>query len=187
MEKGYNIKGKCLSKLEDIQMHENTQGEIQALAFDEDTYDLDGIIRMADSEHAAFIFTFEDEDDDRYYMNRYDVLECTEGVDRMLRRIHHYLESDEANGLFVSFAVAYEGRLNILDGQSVPVDEMDLGELELGENVIYGMLIRKRDEAILFDEMVYIDGAGKSHSWAEAVIDGGELTHLMKRMIQQFS
>lgn len=167
--------------------NENTQGEIQALAFDEDSYDLDGIIRLADSDDAAFIFTFEDEDDDRHYMNRYDVLECNEGTDRMLRRIHHYLESDEANGLFISFAVAYEGRLNILDGQSVPVDEMDLGELELGENVIYGMLIRKRDEMLVFDEMVYMDGGNKSHSWAEAVIDGGELTYLMKHMIEQFS
>lgn len=167
--------------------NKNTNGEIEALAFDEDTYDLDGIIRVADNEDAALIFTFEDEDDKRHYMNRYDILQCNEGTERMLRRIHHYLESDEANGLFISFAVAYEGRLKILERASIPVDEMDLGELELGENVIYGMLIRQREGEYIFDEVIYIDGANKGHSWAEAVIDAGELTFLMKDMITQFS
>lgn len=170
-----------------LKMTDNTKGELEALAFDEDIYDLDGIIRLADSEDAALIFTFEDEDDDRHYMNRYDILECNEGTERMLRRIHHYLESDETNGVFISFAVAYEGRLNILNGQSMPVDEMDLGELELGENVIYGMLIRQCDGEYIFDEMVYIDGGNKSHSWAEKVMDAGQLTYMMKDMIMQFS
>ena len=169
-------------------MSDNTKGlgEFETLTFDED-YDLDGIIRLADSENAAMIFTFEDEDDERHYMNRYDILECAEGMERMLRRIHHYLESDEANGLFISFAVAYEGRLNILDGQSLNLDDVDLGELELGENVIYGMLIRQQDEAYTFNEVVYIDGGNKTHSWAEKVIDAGELTFLMKNMIEQFN
>ena len=169
-------------------MSDNTKGlgEFETLTFDED-YDLDGIIRLADSENAAMIFTFEDEDDERHYMNRYDILECAEGTERMLRRIHHYLESDEANGLFISFAVAYEGRLNILDGQSLNLDDVDLGELELGENVIYGMLIRQQDEAYTFNEVVYIDGGNKTHSWAEKVIDAGELTFLMKNMIEQFN
>ena len=181
-------------------MSDNTKGlgEFETLTFDED-YDLDGIIRLADSENAAMIFTFEDEDDERHYMNRYDILECAEGTERMLRRIHHYLESDEANGLFISFAVAYEGRLNILDGQSLNLDDVDLGELELSENnrarssrlrvenVIYGMLIRQQDEAYTFNEVVYIDGGNKTHSWAEKVIDAGELTFLMKNMIEQFN
>ena len=170
-------------------MNDNTKGldTIEGLGFDEDIYDLDGIIRLADSEDAAMIFTFEDEDDERHYMNRYDILECNEGTERMLRRIHRYLESDEMNGLFISFAVAYEGRLNILDGQSIVLDDIDLGELELGENVIYGMLIRQCDGEYIFDEMVYIDGGNKTHSWAEKVIDAGELTVRMRQMIDQFA
>ncbi len=50
---------------------EQMQGEIEALNFKEDTYDFDGMIRLADCEEAALIFTFEDEDDGKHYMNRY--------------------------------------------------------------------------------------------------------------------
>ena len=39
----------------------------------------------------------------------------------------------------------------------------------------------------IFDEMVYIDGGNKSHSWAEKVMDAGQLTYMMKDMIMQFS
>ena len=49
------------------------------------------------------------------------------------------------------------------------------------------MLIRQCDGEYIFDEMVYIDGGNKSHSWAEKVMDAGQLTYMMKDMIMQFS
>lgn len=163
------------------------QGEMEGLSFERDVYDLDGIIRVAECEEAALIFTFEDEDDGRHYMNRYEVLETHLSLEQKLRAIHRYLEVDESHGLFISFAVVYEGRLQLFNGRSVKGKEIDMGELELGNHMIYGMLIRYNEEAYVFDEVLYFDGENKNHSWAERVLDAGELSVMMKEMIMEFA
>lgn len=165
---------------------EQMQGEIEALNFKEDTYDFDGMIRLADCEEAALIFTFEDEDDGKHYMNRYELLAAHMSIEQKLNRIHHYLEEDETHGLFVSFAVVYEGQLQLFNGRSKKGKEVDMGELELGNHMIYGMLIRYIEGEYLFDEVLYFDGENKSHSWAERVLDAGELTFMMKETIMEF-
>ncbi len=163
------------------------QGEIEGLSFEKESYDLDGIIRVADCEEAALIFTFEDEDDGRHYMNRYKILEPHMPIEQKLKAIHHYLEEDEIHGLFISFAVVYEGRLQLFNGRSRKSKEIDMGELELGNHMIYGMIIRGSQEEYLFDEVLYFDGENKNHSWAEKVLDAGELTFMMKEMIMEFA
>lgn len=163
------------------------QGEIEGLSFERELYDLDGIIRVAECEEAALIFTFEDEDDGRYYMNRYETLEPHMPMDQKLRAIHRYLEEDEGHALFVSFAVVYEGKLQLFNGTTRKSHEIDMGELELGKHMIYGMLIRSNEEAYVFDEVLYFDGENKNHSWAERVLDAGELSEMMKEMIMEFA
>ena len=166
---------------------EQTKGEIERMNFAEADYDLDGLIRLADCEEAALIFTFEDEEEERHYMNRYECLELHMPIEQKIRGIHRYLEVDEAHGLFISFAVMYEGRLKVFNGRRDKVRELDMGELELGNHMIYGMLIRYQEGQYLFDEVVYFDGENKSHSWAEYIIDAGELTFLLKSLIMDFA
>ena len=166
---------------------EQMKGEIEALSFEEANYDLDGLIRLAECEEAALIFTFEDEEENKHYMNRYECLEIHMSIEQKLSAIHRYLEMDETHGLFVSFAVVYEGKLRCFNGRMSKAQEMDMGDLELGNRMIYGMLIRYKDEQYVFDEVVYFDGENKSHSWAERVLDAGELTFLLKEMIIEFA
>lgn len=166
---------------------EQIKGEIERLSFTEIDYDLDGLIRLAECEEAALIFTFEDEEEQKFYMNRHECLELHMPIEQKIRAIHRYLEVDEAHGLFISFAVRYEGKLRVLSEKREKAKELDLGELELGNHMIYGVLIRYQEGQYLFDEVVYFDGENKSHSWAEPILDAGELTPLLKSMIIDFA
>lgn len=160
---------------------------IRDLAFDKNTYDLDGLIRLADDEEAAFVFMYFDEDDHKYYRNRYDILECRDSITNILRRIENYLENDEENALFIPFAAVYEGRLTLLDGRKQQADTVDLGELELGTGDVYGMLIHQTEETYIFDEALYHDGGEMDHSWTHFISDAGQLTKVMKKLINQFA
>ena len=156
----------------------------QPVILSKDNYDFDGLIRIFDSQGAVFILTFEDIDESKHYMNRYQSLELYLSVDQKLSIINHYLKQDEEQGVFIPFAVNDKGNLKIL-GSGLRKD-IDSGELELGENMIYGMLIRESDENYVFDEMVYFDGDNKNHSWAEKVLDAGELTYILEKSILEF-
>ena len=149
-------------------------------------YDLDGLIKLMDSEGSVFILTFEDVDESRHYMNRYQKLELYLSIDEKLRSIHNYLDQDEEQGVFISFAFSDSGKLRIV-GLSPNNQDIDCGDLELGNNMIYGILIRLQDEKYIFDEMVYFDGENKNHSWAEKVLDAGEITYLLQDLIQEFN
>lgn len=152
--------------------------------FDESTYDLDGIVGFADREEAAFVFMYMD--DDKYYRNRYDILECDRGMDYMLGRIHYYLEQDDQNALFISFAAAYEGRLILFNGQGQVRNNIDLGDVELGSNMIYGMTVRLCDGEYVFKEVLYMDGGLNDQSTAEELLNAGELSVKLKAFIEQF-
>ena len=52
--------------------------------------------------------------------------------------------------------------------------------------MIYGMLIKQIETQYSFEEVLYFDGQEKSHSWAERVLDGGELTFKLKAFIEEF-
>ena len=161
--------------------------ENNELVFEETIYDIDGLIRFVDSEEAAMVFMYYDEEDERYYRNRYDVLECERGISTILKKTERYLEEDEANGLFIAYAASHEGKLSLLDGSIVKEEELNLGELELGLGLVYGVLIRKEEEAYLFSEVLYHDGGEVNTSWATVVEDAGVLTPALHKLIMQFA
>ena len=161
--------------------------ENNELVFEETVYDMDGLIRLVDSEEAAMVFMYYDVEDDKYYRNRYDVLECERGINNILARTERYLEQDETNGLFIAYAAAHEGRVSLLDGSIAKEEDLNLGELELGPGLVYGMLIRKQDEMYLFSEVLYHDGGEISGSWATVIEDAGVLTPVLHKLIMQFA
>lgn len=166
-------------------MIEERLNENNELVFEETEYDLDGLIRLVDSEEAAMVFTYYDEDDDRHYRNRYEVLECERGIATILAKTERYLE-DEENGLFIAYAAAHEGKLWLLDGSIAKEEDLNLGELELEANMVYGVIIHKVDETFVFTEVVYHDGGEVSSSWAVPVEDAGVLTPALRKLIMQF-
>jgi len=162
--------------------------EMQEWCFDENDYDLDGLIRFVDSEEAAIVQMYFDEDDERYYRNRYDILECDRGINYIVQKINHYLEQDDEQSLFIAFAATYEGKLTLLNGLSCKEEDVNLGELELGDQLVYGMLINKVEEGYRIKEVVYHDGGEKSQSWAEVIVDDtGILGKEMQKLILQFA
>lgn len=161
--------------------------ENNELVFEESIYDIDGLIRFVDIEEAAMVFMYYDEEDEKYYRNRYDVLECERGINSILKRTERYLEEDETNGLFIAYAASHEGRLSLLDGSIAKEEDLNLGELELGPGLVYGVLIRKEEEVYLFSEVLYHDGGEISASWATVVEDAGVLTPALHKMIMQFA
>ncbi len=157
------------------------------LVFEEATYDMDGLIRFVDSEEAAMVFMYYDEEDDKHYRNRYDILECERGINSILVRTERYLEEDETHGLFIAYAGTHGGRLSLLDGSIAKEEDLNLGELELGTNLVYGMLILKQEETYVFNEVLYHDGGETSVSWAMSVEDAGVLTPALHKLIMQFA
>ena len=161
--------------------------ENNELVFEEAIYDMDGLIRFIDSEQAAMVFMYYDEDDDKYYRNRHDILECERGINSVLLRTERYLEQDETNGLFIAYAASYEGRLSLVNGRIAKEEDLNLGELELGPNLVYGMLIRKQEETYFFSEVLYHDGGETNASWAIKIEDAGVLTPALHKLIMQFA
>lgn len=148
-------------------------------------YDLDGLIRYLDSEEAAMELMYYDEDDDRHYRNRYEPFECDRGINYILAKVSRYLEEEE-NSVFIAIAATFEGRLTLYDGRAIKEEDVNLGELELGKDLVYGMLIQKQEE-VKFTEVIYHDGGLTSSSWAMAIDDAGILTRELERLIYQFA
>ena len=161
------------------------RNENNEIVFDEE-YDLDGLIRLLDSEEAAMELMYYDEDEDRHYRNRYESFECERGINYILAKVERYLEEDTENSLFVAIAATYNGRLALYDGRMVKEEDVNLGELELGKDLVYGVLVRKVDENYIFTEVVYHDGGETTSSWASAIDDAGILTRELERLIIQF-
>lgn len=164
---------------------EITRNEENEMVFDED-YDLDGLIRLLDSEEAAMELMYFDEDDDRHYRNRYETLECERGIHYILDKTERYLEQDTENSLFFAFAATYNGRLQLFDGRAIKEEEVNLGELELGVNLVYGILASKVEEGYKFTEVVYHDGGNTASSWATPIEDAGILTREIEELIIRF-
>ena len=165
----------------------NRLNENNEVVFDEADYDLDGLIRLVDSEEAAMVFMYYDEDDDKYYRNRYDILEYERGIISILARINRYLEQDEMNGLFIAYAASHKGKVCLLDGNVIQEETLNLGELELGENLVYGILVRKEVENFIFSEVLYHDGGEINSSWANIIEDAGVLSSSLHQLVGQFA
>lgn len=165
-----------------MQDRRNDNNEI---IFDEE-YDLDGLIRLLDSEEAAMELMYYDEDEDRHYRNRYESFECDRGIGYILAKVERYLDEEPENSLFIAFAAVYDGKLALYDGRAVKEADVNLGELELGKDLVYGMLLRKIEEGYSFTEVVYHDGGETTTSWATSIDDAGILTRELERLIMQF-
>lgn len=161
------------------------RNENNEMVFQED-YDLDGLLRLLDSEEAAMVFMYYDEDDDKHYRNRYEILECERGIHYILEKTDYYLEREPENSLFLAFAATYNGCLTLFNGRAIREEEVNLGELELGEGLVYGVLVRKEEDNYIFTEVVYHDGGETTTSWATQVDDAGVLTREMEALIMQF-
>ena len=161
------------------------RNENNEMIFDEE-YDLDGLIRLLDSEEAAMELMYYDEDDQKHYRNRYDILECDRGIRYILDKTERYLEEDAENSLFIAFAATYNGCLKLFDGRAVKEEDVNLGELELGNSLVYGALVRKEDDQYIFTEVIYHDGGETSSSWAAVIDDAGILTRELERFIILF-
>lgn len=161
------------------------RNENNEIVFDEE-YDLDGLIRLLDSEEAAMELMYYDEDEDRHYRNRYESFECERGINYILAKVERYLEEDVENSLFVAIAATYDGRLALYDGRMVKEEDVNLGELELGKDLVYGVLVQKIDENYIFTEVVYHDGGETTSSWATTIDDAGILTRELERLVVQF-
>ncbi|MBE6022203.1 MAG: hypothetical protein E7231_03080 [Cellulosilyticum sp.] len=164
---------------------ENRRNDNNEMIFDEE-YDFDGLIRLLDSEAAAMELMYYDEDDDKHYRNRYESFECDRGISYILAKVERYLEEDLENGLFVAFAASYNGKITLYDGRAVKEEDVNLGELELGKDMVYGVLIRKMEEGYSFTEVVYHDGGQTAGSWAIPVEEAGILTGALEKLILQF-
>lgn len=163
---------------------QDRRNENNEIVFNEE-YDLDGLIRFMDSEEAAMELMYYDEDDDKHYRNRYESFECDRGIGYILAKVERYLEEVE-NSLFMAIAATYNGCLALYDGRGIKEEDVNLGELELGKDLVYGVLIRKQEEEYIFSEVVYHDGGEISTSWATAIEDAGVLTRELERLIMQF-
>lgn len=162
------------------------RNEDNELVFERENYDLDGLIRLVDSEEASMMLMYFDEDDRKYYRNRYDLLECERGIYYTLDKVTRYLE-DEDNGLFIAFAATYDNRLTLFDGRAVKAEDANTGEVELGANLVYGMMIRQEEESIVVSEVLYHDGEEINQSWTEEVDDAGILTRELENLVIQFA
>lgn len=161
--------------------------EIQGLSFDEEEYDLEGLIRLVDSEEAALVLMYLDEEEDRYYRDRYNILTCDRGMHYTLQKIKTYLEQDVDQSVFIGFAATHEGKLTLLNGMHYQEEDVNLGEVELGDQLVYGLIINKEEASFSFKEVIYHDGGEKSQSWAEVVEDAGILTRELQKLIWQFA
>lgn len=155
------------------------------MIFDAD-YDLEGLIRLLDSEEVAMELMYYDEDEDRHYRNRYETFECTRGISYILAKVERYLEEEPENSLFAAFAAAYNGKLALYDGRAVKEEDVNLGEIELAKDMVYGMLIRQLEDGYSFTEVVYHDGGQTAASWAIPVEEAGILTRELEKLILQF-
>lgn len=157
------------------------------LKYSQDDYDIDGFIRLVDSENAISVFMEYDEYDDKYYRNRYHILASDRGIQFTLAEIHNYLEQDSTNALFIPYAASENEKLWLLDGRIASEKELNLGELELGENIVYGVLVRIEEEQYVFEEVSYYDGGEKHSSWTTFIEDAGVLSVSLRGLIEQFA
>lgn len=158
----------------------------EELRFAQEDYDLDGLVRLIDSEEASIVLMYYDEEDDKYYRNRYEILECDRGITYTLQKIQNYLEQEDQS-LFIAFAATYEGKLNLLGGKQFNEEDVNMGELELGDHLVYGLMINLSDDNYQFNQVLYHDGGEKSQSWAEVIEDAGILGAQLKQLILQFA
>lgn len=157
------------------------------LIFSEYDYDIDGLLRKAELAMADFIFMInEDDDSDRYYIDRIEGQKYDSTFNRFIIRAKNYLESDETRSLFVLIAKIEGDRIYLFDGSDTILEENIVAALNIEEDCFYGMLIRLIEGEYMFQEAIYRQESYKGDAHAEITQDMGPLTVLMQEYIKEF-
>lgn len=159
----------------------------EELVFQEDIYDLDGLLRVSEHVMADFIFMIREEDTDNYYMDRDEIQKYDTNFSKFVMRVKDYLAKDEERAVFVLFATAEGDATQIFDGKHAKAKVIETGDVELSEGVFYGMIIQNMDGEYLFTQGTYTRESYKGDAYAEVVQDAGELTELMEKFILEFN
>ncbi|PHV71075.1 hypothetical protein CS063_07015 [Sporanaerobium hydrogeniformans] len=154
--------------------------------YPEDSYDLEGLLCLAENEEAPLVFMLKDEDELNYIRNRYTILNYERGWQHTLKWIKQYLEQDEMQSLFIGFAALYQGKILFLGGESVRASECMEADMELTENQVYGVCVSLRKGEYVFEEVLYYDGQEKEQSVAFPLQETGELGNRLSTFIDQY-
>lgn len=160
----------------------------QEWIFDEDNYDLDGLLRMGDTVETDFIFMVQEEEmSETYYMDRYEMQKYDATFNRFIIRVKDYLEKGETNGLFILFAKITQESVQLFDGKSMSIHELGIGDIEVEEDAFYGMMIQYEAGNYSFHEVLYIRENYDKDAHAQCIHHAGELTDLMERLILEYN
>lgn len=157
------------------------------LIFQADDYDLDGLLRIAETGMADFIFMMQDEESELYYMDRAEIDKYYAQFSKFIMYARDYLEVEETRALFVLFAGAEETGIKLYDGKGAKPRAIPTGEIDLMEGDFYGMLIHCIDGELVFHEALYQRASYKGDAHAEIIHDAGELSDLMHQFILDFN
>lgn len=160
----------------------------QEWIFEEDNYDLDGLLRMGETVETDFIFMIqEDEGSETYYMDRYEVQKYDSNFHRFMMRVTDYLEKDETHGLFVLFAKITGENVMLFGNKTVSIHELGIGDIEVEEDAFYGMMIQYEGGNYIFNEALYIRESYQKDAHAQVIHHAGGLTEMMEKLIFDYN
>ena len=148
------------------------------------SYDLEGLLGLSEQLGADFLFMIQDEEEETYYLDRQEIQKYDSGFGRFMRRVTQYLERDENRGLFILFAVGQEDEVMILNGKLVGPQQIHTGDVELSEEIFYGLMLQEDEGIYVFKEVLYIKDKGDDH--VERVTHTGDLAELAQQFIETF-
>lgn len=153
------------------------------LKLDASTYDLDGLLRVADDEQTDFIFMIQDEDGETCYIDRMETEKYDGYFTKFVHRTKAYLETDETHGLFVLFARCIDEGFQLYDGNHRGLFKLETEDITFEEHMFYGMYIQHKGPYYTFKEVIYIQGNYEGDARAVEVQGVGALTSLLEAFI----
>lgn len=159
---------------------------MEDLRFSQDTYDLDGLLRISEEAMADFIFMIQEEDREIYYLDRMENQKYDSSFSRFVRRAEAYLEQDELRGIFVLFARENTELVELFDGRGSKPSNLDTGDVNLDEATFYGMLIQIEDGDYVFTEALFNRESYQGDAHAIRVSDVGVLSERLVDFIREF-
>lgn len=158
----------------------------EELIFNEQDYDLDGILGKSEMAMADFIFMICEEGTEHYYMDRIEGQKYDSSFHKFVQRVESYLERDENHGVFVLFAAIKDKCITLYDGSGVTLENMQLGDIDSEEDSFYGMLIQYEEGNYVFHQAIYINEHYEGDARATIIHNAGELTDRIQKYILAF-
>ncbi|MGL4737862.1 MAG: hypothetical protein ACRCW2_10450 [Cellulosilyticaceae bacterium] len=159
---------------------------MEDLRFSQDTYDLDGLLRISEEAMADFIFMIQEEDQEIYYLDRMENQKYDSSFSRFVRRAEDYLEQDELRGIFILFARGDDEIVDIFDGKGGKAVSIDTGDVTLDEATFYGMLIQSEDGDYVFTEALFRRESYQGDAHAQCISGVGALSERLEHFIREF-